>query len=851
MNNDWITKLSDYVATGEGIAWVVGLVAVPSAVWAASYARKQLAEYRRLQERRIDPLTPPIGFSPIEREPTGTLRDYLGSKMQPYYGWSLHQKNVPFSESGFFADEHELLNTFLKSTKPLLLTGEGGCGKTRFALELCRMARSKKSSDEQWQAIAINRSIREEDLQILVQRLQETKARLILMLDYVETLESALSFDRIHDLVTANPEHLRLVATCRRTYYENIQTRPTRFIDGYSLVLNLNESPNSVYGRWLAGWRDAVCQEINSVAEKVKIPALAVILRYLKEKKMNPGAWQLGKEDEWVYGILAHSVRMHAPDLSPTSEELAHLLVLFRMSHTVWCSIAAKESRSEKILNAWKRDGWITSVSGRKEGMDQDGHELGHDLLCDLSLLWHLKQSPNLLKDRLDTLWNYASEHGGERSCFITLKSNLPTFALHFNIAQLLDPTRNSERTGPIHPEEPERAAKVQSMVLTSLSLNIEEKKRVFDATYKLSHFKLTELEKSFEDENHKINELTYELSDASISIITKLIIKNVPNNPMLWFFMNAGGYYKETIPALQKQLQKCFSVPKLSAFMALVDNIMKDMEFKNFMILVDELFSFSEKSEFNKYFIASAAVLVNKGHILRMQGKTDEAIALYNMIDKQYSAIVDVELQKQCAKALLDKGVLFEAQGKNDDAIAVYELINERYGNLDQVELQEQCAKALVNKGGTLVMLGKHKEAIAVYHLIEERYGSVDRPEIREQCLIAVTNSVEVYLLTGKSDTAIQRAQKAEILLDADSTELPIMHFYRWLAGDSDVAVEGIVEAIEQTPESEEFAWRFDETKPYYQRLDEKRKAIAEAFTAFFVNEINRLQLKERLGLS
>jgi hypothetical protein len=44
---------------------------------------------------------------------------------------------------------------------------------------------------------------------------------------------------------------------------------------------------------------------------------------------------------------------------------------------------------------------------------------------------------------------------------------------------------------------------------------------------------------------------------------------------------------------------------------------------------------------------------------------------------------------------------------------------------------------------------------------------------------------------------------------------------------------------------------WRFDEPKPYYQRMDTHRQTVAEAFSAFFENVIDRSQLKKRLGLS
>jgi len=49
MNNDWITRLSEYVATGEGIAWIVGLVAVPSAVWTVRTAPSNPQIFRKIE----------------------------------------------------------------------------------------------------------------------------------------------------------------------------------------------------------------------------------------------------------------------------------------------------------------------------------------------------------------------------------------------------------------------------------------------------------------------------------------------------------------------------------------------------------------------------------------------------------------------------------------------------------------------------------------------------------------------------------------------------------------------------------------------------------------------------------
>ncbi len=150
------------------------------------------------------------------------------------------------------------------------------------------------------------------------------------------------------------------------------------------------------------------------------------------------------------------------------------------------------------------------------------------------------------------------------------------------------------------------------------------------------------------------------------------------------------------------------------------------------------------------------AGALFNKGVTLGELERSDEAIAVYDLIDHRYGSSDEVEIAEQVAGALFNKGFRLGALGRSDEEIAVYDLIDQRYGKRDAVAIAEQVAQALFNKGFRLGELGRSDEEIAVYDLIDQRYGSRDAVAIAEQVARALFNKGFRLGELGRSDEEI-----------------------------------------------------------------------------------------------
>ena len=102
-------------------------------------------------------------------------------------------------------------------------------------------------------------------------------------------------------------------------------------------------------------------------------------------------------------------------------------------------------------------------------------------------------------------------------------------------------------------------------------------------------------------------------------------------------------------------------------------------------------------------------------------------------------------------AQYLFAKGVTLGALGKSEEAIAVYDEIDRRFGKDESPGVRAQVAKGLVNKGVTLGALGKSEEAIAVYDEIDRRFGKDESPGVREKVAMALNGLGFAKILLAK----------------------------------------------------------------------------------------------------
>ena len=157
----------------------------------------------------------PPGLSALDRGTRpDTFRAYLTDEKLPFYSREQHLVRHP----GPADSEDVLLDRLFDDDMAtgLVITGSGGVGKSRLALELGRRATRRGGF-----AVRATR-LREDALGTFVQTLVPEQ-RTLLVIDYVET---EASFDdvvaRLAELNYAARLRLRLVATCRTSYYPRV-----------------------------------------------------------------------------------------------------------------------------------------------------------------------------------------------------------------------------------------------------------------------------------------------------------------------------------------------------------------------------------------------------------------------------------------------------------------------------------------------------------------------------------------------------------------------------------------------------------------------------------------------------
>jgi len=140
--------------------------------------------------------------------------------------------------------------------------------------------------------------------------------------------------------------------------------------------------------------------------------------------------------------------------------------------------------------------------------------------------------------------------------------------------------------------------------------------------------------------------------------------------------------------------------------------------------------------------------VLLQKGQGLYQQAQYDEAIAVFEDIDKQFGAAKDAATRERVATALGFKGAALQDKRYRGKALEVWEEADRRYARDSDPAMRATLSRLLYNRLYTLVGLsirGPHKDqqaefesAMVVFDEFERRYGQDQDPAIREMAVLA-----------------------------------------------------------------------------------------------------------------
>ena len=147
---------------------------------------------------------------------------------------------------------------------------------------------------------------------------------------------------------------------------------------------------------------------------------------------------------------------------------------------------------------------------------------------------------------------------------------------------------------------------------------------------------------------------------------------------------------------------------------------------------------------------------LLFKGVTLGKLGKLEEEIAAYDELDRRFGQDKSPEVREQVTRGLLSKGATLCKLDKSEEEIAVYDEMDRRFGNDETLGVRVQVAGGLFNKGVTLGALHKSEKAIAVYDAVDERFGKDESPDLRKQVAKGLFNKGATLGRLDKSEEAI-----------------------------------------------------------------------------------------------
>lgn len=326
---------------------------------------------------------------------SGTLRACLKSEEQAY---------IPLDDSWVAQQLATLITNKTEPhiSKPLVIKGFGGLGKTRLALEICRLAKT------QYQAKTLLLNNANADLTQLITEAKQQKQHLILLIDdclefFIGANKPTHTFDGlvddihhtgegwVHLMVTLRylPDDMGFIFADDTNYYQDIGVNKLNEYDCY--ILDLNK-------RNYQEWRINTCEKIylNSKEYEIDNPLVATLVNYYENKETKVDLPQSSWKNNNLW-LLQRLAREFQNELSKPDDKfkLAYLLLSFPFDNEAKHIIL--DEHSQAWLAALQRTGFVLL----KQNNNIKRWELAHDLLSDIALAEFLS-SYTLIEQRCE-----------------------------------------------------------------------------------------------------------------------------------------------------------------------------------------------------------------------------------------------------------------------------------------------------------------------------------------------------------------------------------------------------------------------------------------------------------------
>ncbi len=139
----------------------------------------------------------------------------------------------------------------------------------------------------------------------------------------------------------------------------------------------------------------------------------------------------------------------------------------------------------------------------------------------------------------------------------------------------------------------------------------------------------------------------------------------------------------------------------------------------------------------------------------------SDDELKAYDLVVRMGDSLPQAgnppeSVQARVNNALFNKGVVLGLRGRGEEAIAVYDDVVDRSGDSSDPGVRENTARALFNKANSLFRTGRHTEAIPVYDELATRFATDTTPALREAVGRALVNKGISLARLGEYEQAI-----------------------------------------------------------------------------------------------
>ena len=370
----------------------------------------------------------------------------------------------------------------------MVITGDGGLGKTRLALELYL--------ESGYEGYLIQNKATVETIETLIQKAKDENRKIVFLIDYIEELSGI--FDSIHQSITRNSDGFAYLITTTRTLSSMHSALPG--------PRNLNATACkevALNDRLLETWRREVCAEILRKAglpqhvcegfSNLDIPVIASLLAYDyvhlgtvddENIRSDDGGWLNRRLLRHVSEKLSEADVVFLLTLYPFDDGFRQLL-----------SKSMQETSDELYRNGWVST--VSSADGTKEW------RLGHDLLADISLVsLLLKETKSILRfEMINDLSERAKALKASQRFGRSLARALNRLVASTWADEVMDTLMACVEPLAVSNENQNHALITCKQSLLSLSISLGDKIRILRELSGLSLWQLQELSKVFTDE--------------------------------------------------------------------------------------------------------------------------------------------------------------------------------------------------------------------------------------------------------------------------------------------------------------------------------------------------------------